>query len=172
MRKQINIPRIIKINSIEGLNIEVVFNNGQSRKINFETLFKKLKIDENSPAAVLLRAEELKKAELNNHTLSWNNVEQYIKRNGLKIKVPFEIGADVLYNHSEPLRSEINHKVAQLIKSARIKSGLTQKELAIKSGTSRNYISRIENEHSDIELNTLYKIIEIGLGKKFKISIK
>jgi transcriptional regulator with XRE-family HTH domain len=59
-----------------------------------------------------------------------------------------------------------------MIKENRLKSGLTQQELALKSGTTRTYISRIENERSDIELGTLKKIIESGLGKKIEISIK
>ena len=40
------------------------------------------------------------------------------------------------------------------------------------SGTTRYYISRIENERSDIEVATLRKIVEIGLGKHLEISIK
>ena len=39
------------------------------------------------------------------------------------------------------------------------------------SGTTRNYISRIENDKSDIELGTLRKIIETGLGKKLEIQV-
>jgi transcriptional regulator with XRE-family HTH domain len=50
--------------------------------------------------------------------------------------------------------------------------GLTQQELALMSGTSRTYISRIENDRSDVELGTLRKIIETGLGKTLEISIK
>ena len=49
---------------------------------------------------------------------------------------------------------------------------MSQQELALVSGTSRTYISRIENDRSDIELATLSKIIEIGLGKKLEILVK
>ena len=57
---------------------------------------------------------------------------------------------------------------------ALLQQGSTPKgreELAEKSGTTRNYISRIENDRSDIELDTLRKIIEIGLGKKLRLVI-
>jgi transcriptional regulator with XRE-family HTH domain len=86
--------------------------------------------------------------------------------------VPFEIGADILYNfsHSEP--SENTLKLGKIIRDARLGSGLTQEDLAQKSGTTRTYISRIENNKSDLELATLRKIIEIGLGKKLEIKIK
>ncbi len=46
---------------------------------------------------------------------------------------------------------------------------MTQSELALKSGTSKHYISRLENNKSDIELLTLKKIVEAGLGKKLVI---
>lgn len=50
--------------------------------------------------------------------------------------------------------------------------GLTQQELTLMSGTSRTYISRIENDKSDIEIGTLRKIIETGLGKNLDIILK
>ena len=53
-----------------------------------------------------------------------------------------------------------------------MRSGLTQQELAIKSGTTRNYISRIENDRSDIEIATLRKIVETGLGQQLDVRIK
>lgn len=173
MRKTIKIPRILKINKIENHSINVTFNNGESRIIDFRKVLKSIGVDENSPAFILYQDEELKKAELRNHTLSFDNVEQYLTlRNGKKERVPFEIGADVLLKHSLAEKSEIMLKLGRLIRDARRKAGLTQQELAIRSGTSRTYISRIENDRSDVELATLKKIIEIGLGRQLEIKIK
>lgn len=173
MRKTIKIPRILKINRIKDLTISVIFNNGESRTINFEKLLKKLKVDKNSPAAILFNKEEFKKVTINNNTLSWNNVEQYIiGKNNKKVKVPFEIGADILLKNSTPEKSDLKTKVGKLIRETRLKLGLSQQELAIISGTSRSYISRIENDRSDIELATLRKIVEVGLGKNLEIKFK
>ncbi len=173
MRKTIKIPRILKINKIENHSVNVTFNNGESRIIDFRKVLKSLRVDENSPAFILYDNNELKKAELKNHTLSFDNVEQYITgRNGKKEKVPFEIGADVLLKYSLPEKSEIMFRLGRLIRDARRKAGLTQQELAILSGTSRSYISRIENDRSDVELATLKKIIEVGLGRRLEIKIK
>jgi predicted transcriptional regulator len=36
----------------------------------------------------------------------------------------------------------------------------------MRNGTSRLYISRLENEKTDVELSKFRKIIEAGLGKK------
>ena len=172
MRKTVKIPKILKINWIKDLSISVVFNNGESRIIDFHGIMKTLNLL-NSPAKTLLDAKELSKGKLVDNTISWDNVEQYITmKNGEKKRVPFEIGADVLFRYSKPEKSEFLINIGRLIKENRLKSGLTQQELALKSGTSRTYISRIENERSDIELGTLRKIIETGLGKKMDIQIK
>ena len=173
MRRNIKIPRILKINWIKGLSISVVFNNGESRIIDFKKVFKKLDINHDSPIMILKNSDEFAKVELKNNTLSWSNVEQFITdKNSKKVKVPFEIGADVLLKYSSTEVTGIASKIGRLVRDTRIKSGLTQKELAIKSGTSRNYISRIENDRSDIELDTLRKIIETGLGKQLEINVK
>ena len=129
MRQKIKIPRILKITMIKDLNISVVFNNGETRIIDFKKLFDKLKINKDSPAYVLTNPEVFKKAIINNNTLSWNNVDQYITlKNKEKHKVPFEIGADVLLKHSHPDKSgsTTDGKVGKVIKKARLKAGLTQ----------------------------------------------
>jgi DNA-binding XRE family transcriptional regulator len=173
MRRNIKIPRILKINWIRGLSISVVFNNGESRIVDFKKVFKKLEMNNDSLIMILKDSDEFAKVEIINNTLSWSNVEQFITdKNGKKVKVPFEIGADVLLKYSSAEITGIASKIGRLVRDTRIKSGLTQKELAIKSGTSRNYISRIENDRSDIELDTLRKIIETGLGKHLEINVK
>ncbi len=172
MRQNIKIPRILKINWIKDLSISVVFNNGESRIIDFQKLFVDIGIKDKSPASILFRMEEFEKADLQNNTLSWNNVEQFIRlNNGDQVKVPFEVGADVLLKYSHPEKTELMQKIGKLVREARLKSGMTQQELALISGTSRTYISRIENDRSDIELDTLRKIIETGLGKRLEIKV-
>lgn len=59
-----------------------------------------------------------------------------------------------------------------LLEEARIKLGLTQEELAKKCGTNKSYISRIENNASDIRLSTLMKIIQQGLGGQLKLTLQ
>jgi len=48
---------------------------------------------------------------------------------------------------------------------------LTQEELADKVGTTKNYISRIENNASDIRLSTRMRIIKDGLCGNLKLSL-
>ena len=65
-----------------------------------------------------------------------------------------------------------NFKIGVLIQEARKQQNLTQQELAIKCGTTKNYISRIENDASDIRLSTLMRIIREGLGGHLKLSLE
>ncbi|MDP4228536.1 MAG: helix-turn-helix transcriptional regulator, partial [Bacteroidota bacterium] len=62
-------------------------------------------------------------------------------------------------------------KIGVLIQEARKKQHLTQEQLAEKVGTTKNYISRIENNASDIRLSTLMRIINEGLGGHLKLSV-
>ncbi len=59
-----------------------------------------------------------------------------------------------------------------MIEEARKKMNLTQEELAAKCGTNKAYISRIENNASDIRLSTLMRIIQQGLGGHLKITLE
>ncbi|MDT0648246.1 helix-turn-helix transcriptional regulator [Zunongwangia sp. F260] len=63
------------------------------------------------------------------------------------------------------------YKIGVLIQEARKKQHLTQEQLAKKVGTTKNYISRIENNASDIRLSTLMRIIREGLGGSLKLSL-
>ena len=121
----------------------------------------------------LLNSDEFSKVKLEGSSLSWNNVAQYISsKTGHKIRVLMEIGADILLKYSKPERIESIIHVGQLIRDTRLKAGMSQRELALVSGTSKTYISRIENDKSDIESDTLRKLIEAGLGKRMEIVIK
>lgn len=62
-------------------------------------------------------------------------------------------------------------KVGLLIKRAREEQKLTQEQLAQKINKKRSYISRVENDSSNLTLKTLLQIVETGLGGKVQIDI-
>jgi DNA-binding XRE family transcriptional regulator len=62
-------------------------------------------------------------------------------------------------------------KVGVLIQEMREQQNLTQEQLAQKVGTTKSYISRIENNASDIRLSTLMRIVQDGLGAQLKLSL-
>jgi len=65
-----------------------------------------------------------------------------------------------------------NFKVGALIHEARLEKGLTQEELARKVGTTKSYISKIENNVKEVRISTLQKIVQLGLGGKLELSIR
>ncbi len=65
-----------------------------------------------------------------------------------------------------------NFKIGAMIYEARLEKGLTQEELAEKVGTTKSYISKIENNVKEARISTLQKIIELGLGGQLELSIK
>jgi len=63
-------------------------------------------------------------------------------------------------------------KIGVLLYEARIEKGMTQAELAEIVGTTKSYISKIENDIKEVRLSTLQKIVELGLGGQLHLSIK
>ena len=65
-----------------------------------------------------------------------------------------------------------NFKIGALIHEARVQKGLTQQELADKVGTTKSYISKLENNVKEVRLSTLQKIVKLGLDGQLELSIK
>ena len=65
-----------------------------------------------------------------------------------------------------------NFKLGALLHEARLEKGMTQAELAEKVGTTKSYISKIENNVKEVRLSTLQKIVQLGLGGQLDLSIK
>ncbi len=83
--------------------------------------------------------------------------EQYGKR-GTEKREQYEAGFEAF-------------KLGAMLQELRKGQGLTQEQLAEKCGTTKNYISRIENDASDIRLSTLMRIIREGLGGKLRLCV-
>lgn len=92
-------------------------------------------------------------------TKSWKNI---------KDEVYGQVGTerrDVLERDFE------SFKIGLLLRKAREEKNLTQEQLGQIVDKKRTYISRVENDGSNITLKTLFEIVEKGLGGKVKISI-
>ena len=61
--------------------------------------------------------------------------------------------------------------IGEILRDARKEAHMTQEQLANKTGTRKSFISRIENGHSDIQLSTLYRLVELGFGKRVNLTI-
>ena len=63
-------------------------------------------------------------------------------------------------------------RIGVQIRNARKESRLTQAELAKRLGKKRSFISRVENDGSNLTIATLLDIVEKGLGKKISFDIE
>lgn len=168
-----SVKRIIKIHNVEGYLIHCLFNNGESRIIDFTKLFKTWKVG-NGDIEELIATQivEFAKVELIDGTLTWKNLSiKGFDENGSETIAFYDIDPIVLYENSV-LDSSRETEIGLLIKRSRTDLGITQVEFAKRSGTTKHYISRIENNRTGIELSTLKRIIEGGLGRKMQISIQ
>ncbi len=86
------------------------------------------------------------------------HLDQRYGKIGSKSRTEFEIKAKAF-------------AIGEILREARKEAHMTQEELARKTGTRKSFISRIENGHSDIQLSTLYRLVEIGFGKKVNLTI-
>ena len=76
-----------------------------------------------------------------------------------------------------PRRDNYEKELADLrigwqIREARIRLDLTQQQLAERVGKKRSFISRIENDGSNLTLRTLHDIVERGFGGLLRIQVQ
>ena len=69
-------------------------------------------------------------------------------------------------------RESESFRIGLMLRQAREKQHMTQEDLAILIDKKRPYISRVENDGSNITLKTLFEIVEKGLGGRVNISIE
>lgn len=173
MRRILKTPRILKIEKIDGFTLYCMFNNGETRLIDFKMIFQEWKLRPEDKEYILLQKDEFNRVELKNNTLSWGNIDVSLKNEkGEENVFPYEIDPRYLFEKSQTISDDKSQGFGTMIRKARKKAGLTQAQLASRSGTSRFYISRLENNRTDVELSTFKKIVEAGLGKKLKMVIE
>ena len=101
----------------------------------------------------------MKKQTNNNLTSFSDHLDKQYGKRGTKEREEFEEGFDAF-------------KIGAMLQGLRKEQGMTQEQLAVKCGTTKTYISRIENDASDIRLSTLMRIIRLGFGKHLKMSVE
>ncbi len=101
----------------------------------------------------------MKKKPDNNLSSFEDHLDQQYGKRGAPEREDFEEGFEAF-------------KLGVMIQELRKENGLTQEQLARKCGTTKTYISRIENNASDIRLSTLMRIIREGFGKHLKLSVE
>lgn len=85
-------------------------------------------------------------------------VKRYGKR-GTEARTAFDIKAKAFM-------------IGEIIKEERRLAKMTQEQLAERIGAKKSFISRIENGQTDIQLSTLFRLLELGLGKKVELTVR
>ena len=100
-----------------------------------------------------------------------------MKNDQSSLKSWTKIKDEVYGKKGSPRRDELDReieafKIGLLIRQARESKHMTQEELGKVISKKRSYISRVENDGSNMNLKTLYDIVEKGLGGKVSIAIE
>jgi DNA-binding XRE family transcriptional regulator len=101
----------------------------------------------------------MKKTENKNLTSFEDHLDQQYGELGTPEREKFEEGFEAF-------------KLGVMIQELRKVRGMTQEQLAKKCGTTKTYISRIENDASDIRLSTLMRIVKLGFGRQLRLSVE
>ncbi len=86
-------------------------------------------------------------------------IDQQFGKRGMAARETFEEGYEAF-------------KLGAMLQQMRKEKNMTQEQLAQKCGTTKTYISRIENNASDMRLSTLMRIIREGFGGQLKLSVE
>lgn len=166
------LPRISRILSIEPFSITAVWTTAEIRRNEFAPLFAQWKADDDRQLFPLFDFDTFKQVAVSpTHTLHWPTVPVRITLPRRTIDGVLELDPDELYRQSVLVQRTEQLDVGTLLRNARQAAGLSQLDLATRSGTTRNYISRIENGKSDIQVETLNKIVQLGMGKQVRLEI-
>jgi len=109
-----------------------------------------------------------------------SKIHEHLKRKNNRVsktKTWKEIKDSVYGTKGTSRRDELERdfesfKIGLLLRKVREEKNMTQQELGEILNKKRTYISRVENNGSNLTLKTLYDIVEKGLGGKVKISIE
>jgi DNA-binding XRE family transcriptional regulator len=169
-----SIPRVISVEALNDFQLSLLFSNGQYRLVGLTKLFDDVfKMKHDFFAYPIIKdAVVFNQVTIDGHSISWPKVKRKRKNfSGEEVEIAFDLDPAVLYANSVPDQNK-SLNIGAMVRRERKKAGLTQEQLAEKIGTNKQYISRLENDKSDLEIQTLRKIVEGGLGKTLEISIR
>ena len=113
--------------------------------------------------ASLIKPEIFTQVKVIDSAFSWEKITVEVQ--GKSYHLDFEPGRcykeSILVSAFEPEK-----EMAHLLKDIRLKAGLSQAELGIRTGYSPKYISKIERGITSIQLDTIEYILKVGLSYK------
>ena len=167
------LPKISRILNVEPFSITLLWSTSEVRSVDFLPLFTQWTAEGDTFMLPLMSWDNFKLAAISeNKTLYWPNIQTEFVYKGETRKSALELDALELYRNSVLIKKMEAAHIGKKLRNARMAAGLSQADVALKSGTTRNYISRIENDKSDIQFDTLQKIVELGIGWEIDVQIR
>lgn len=165
--------RILKITNIQFPEISFISKNGEFRKIDIKKLFKKLNFKTGDFGYEVVKSRNtFKKVEIINNALGWKEISQTLQFNNESVELFFHLDPIVTIENSiiDIERANIINHGKSIKEVRKYILRLSQEELGEKIGSDKQYISKVENYKTDIELKTLRKIYEVGLDRNLFIA--
>lgn len=165
--------RILKIRHSNFPNIAFVAGNGEHRTIDLKKHFKRLNLSDKDFGYQILKDKNLfNSVSLEENALAWKQLQSTVNLpSGKSLTTFFHLDPIMVLKHSEPEMRKLGYDIGQEIREERLCQDMSQQELAEKIGTSKHYISKLENSKTDFEFKTLQKVVELGLGKNIHLTI-
>ena len=147
--------KAVELSFGEGTSLEVRFQDGKVKQYDMASLFDKY--------------PQLRALEDRNLFLSGKLMGAY----GIIWNDDLDIEAETIYEDGDTVRTEMpvtENPAAHAVAAARAISGLSQQQLAEKTGINQSDISRIERGTANPSIQTLERIAK-ALGGKLTVSI-
>ena len=158
---------IVEIKQVEPLRITCLWNTGEVRVNDFTSYLQ----GKNERLHGLGDATAFQAAQVVDGTLHWPSILVSGLFKGSMTMQPLALDPEVLYNTSQPVGTVLRTVMSYQLRQARLTAGLTQTQLAALSGTTKEYISRIESGKADFQVSTFDRILQQGLGKHASILV-
>src|SRR5690606_26927882 len=167
------VNRILKITEIDFPRIGFISNSGINMILNVKDLFETMELGKSDFGYGIMEDEDVfNTVSLVDNALAWKGVIKDVKlSDGSVFSAFFHIDPIIAIENSIQNPVSANQStLGKQIRELRKHKGMSQEELAGLIGSTKHYISKLENGKVDPEFKTLKKIFEIGLEKNFIIA--
>ena len=159
---------ILEIKHIELYRVICLWNTGELRENNFIKYIN----GNNRRLHDLADKSSFLDVKVVDGALQWSSIQVSGLCRGEVVDQPLTLDSEVLYDESEFIGTSLMTVLSFKLRQARLESGMTQSKLALLSGTTKEYISRIESGKADFQISTYDRIIQKGLGKQAEVVFK
>lgn len=150
---------ILAIQQVEPFRLTCLWNTGEVRVNNFATHLQ----GENKRLHGLADATAFQDVKVVDGTLQWSQVLVIGLHKGEFIDQPLTLDPEVLYQESVLRGTVLQTTLSFQLRQARLRAGLSQSQLAERSGTTKEYISRLESGTKGFQVATYDRILQQGL---------